>query len=152
MATVGVRVQHRSTFTPKRSLVRSQYRPPQIFAGQEPVAGTAGNGLLPSCTLNWEQIGSTALPPLVGLAFPMALGGRSSACPGSDPSSANSTCDRLDRISRGPQQLEFHQLACSTFEFDGQASVDAGELAPAALLGVVPGVLAPSAGQNRDAV
>ncbi|MEV4481784.1 hypothetical protein [Micromonospora coxensis] len=31
----------------------------------------------------------------------------------------HSTCDRLDHISRGPQRLEFYQLACSTFEFDG---------------------------------
>ncbi len=51
-----------TSFTPKRSLVRSQYRPPSIYAGQKPVAVRSGNGILAICPLHWEQIGSSPLP------------------------------------------------------------------------------------------
>lgn len=54
-----------------------------------------------------------ALPPLDGLA-PYGPGRAFTGVPWLGSVGWHSTCDRFDRISRGPQQLEFHQLACST--------------------------------------
>jgi hypothetical protein len=69
-----VRVGAASCFTPKRSLVRSQYRPPWMCPGREPVAGSAGNGLPRCCPLNWEQIGSRRFG--LGVRPPSAAGRR----------------------------------------------------------------------------
>src|SRR4030095_16909968 len=48
-----------ASFTPKRSLVRSQYRPPSIFAARRPLSRVVGKGLFACSSLSWEQIGST---------------------------------------------------------------------------------------------
>src|SRR6266480_1940104 len=107
-----------TSFTPKRSLVRSQYRPPSISAAYEPVTRISGNGLFACWSIHGEQMGSRRgssllLPRYVGhgLAAPRLWRGGPAVIHGRcwRGMGAVGGCRRVARVAVGRVTLVFRR-------------------------------------------